>query len=62
MQNDYMEDKTENKIELTTSQQLVLNQIVKFIDHPSDRIFILKGYAGTFFPSDNMQILTSIPV
>ena len=37
----------QGKITLTTSQENVLKQILDFIDHPSDRIFILKGYAGT---------------
>lgn len=34
-------------ITLTISQQRVLNQILEFIQHPTDRVFILKGYAGT---------------
>ena len=35
------------KIELTKSQSMVLRQVLEFIDHPTDRVFILKGYAGT---------------
>ena len=35
------------KIQLTISQENVLKQILDFIDHSSDRVFILKGYAGT---------------
>lgn len=34
-------------IELTPSQQNVLKQILDFVVHPIDRVFILKGYAGT---------------
>lgn len=34
-------------IELTTSQKNVLNQILEFVNNSSDRVFILKGYAGT---------------
>lgn len=33
-------------IQLTTSQENVLKQILAFVDSP-DRVFILKGYAGT---------------
>ena len=35
------------EIELTTSQKNVLNQILDFVNNSKDRIFILKGYAGT---------------
>lgn len=35
------------KIQLTTSQEFVLKQLLSFINHPTDRVFILKGYAGT---------------
>jgi ATP-dependent exoDNAse (exonuclease V) alpha subunit len=34
-------------IKLTTSQENVLNQIIDFVNNPNDRVFILKGYAGT---------------
>lgn len=34
-------------IELTTSQKKVLERILDFVSHPEDRVFILKGYAGT---------------
>ena len=36
-----------NNIKLTTSQENVLNQILQFVESPTDRVFILKGYAGT---------------
>lgn len=36
-----------SKIKLTTSQDIVLKQILDFVDNSSDRVFILKGYAGT---------------
>ena len=36
-----------SEIQLTTSQEIVLKQMTDFIGHPSDRIFILRGYAGT---------------
>lgn len=35
------------KIKLTVSQSNVLKKIVEFVEHPTDRVFILKGYAGT---------------
>lgn len=35
------------KIELTKSQSNVLTKILEFVNHPQDRVFILKGYAGT---------------
>lgn len=34
-------------IQLTTSQENVLKQILDFVEYSKDRIFILKGYAGT---------------
>lgn len=42
-----MEQNDLNKIELTTSQDKVLNKILDFVNNSNDRIFILKGYAGT---------------
>ena len=42
-----MEQKELNNIKLTTSQENVLKQILHFIKNSPDRIFILKGYAGT---------------
>ncbi len=42
-----MEQNNKQPIELTTSQKNVLRQILSFISHPTDRVFILKGYAGT---------------
>ena len=44
-----MEDNKKDtpKITLTTSQQKVLDQLKDFVFHSSDRVFILKGYAGT---------------
>ena len=36
-----------SKIKLTRSQENVLKQILDFVDDSSDRVFILKGYAGT---------------
>lgn len=36
-----------SNIKLTTSQEIVLKQILDFVNDPDDRIFILKGYAGT---------------
>ncbi|MBQ7691753.1 MAG: hypothetical protein IJT30_11285 [Muribaculaceae bacterium] len=35
------------KITLTPSQTRVLGEILNFIDNPAQRVFILKGYAGT---------------
>ena len=35
------------KIKLTRSQTRVLGEIMNFIDNPAQRVFILKGYAGT---------------
>ena len=34
-------------IKLTTSQENVLKDILSFVNHSDDRVFILKGYAGT---------------
>lgn len=42
-----MEKKDYTEIKLTVSQDKVLKQILDFIKHPIDRVFILKGYAGT---------------
>ena len=42
-----MEQKDLENIKLTISQENVLRQILQFINESSDRIFILKGYAGT---------------
>ncbi|MBQ9361931.1 MAG: AAA family ATPase [Bacteroidaceae bacterium] len=42
-----MEQKDIKNISLTKSQEKTLKQILDFIDHPTDRVFILKGYAGT---------------
>lgn len=42
-----MEQKDLNNITLTTSQENVLKRILAFVKKSSDRIFILKGYAGT---------------
>lgn len=42
-----MEQNDLNKIELTTSQDNVLRKILDFVNNSNDRIFILKGYAGT---------------
>ena len=42
-----MEQNDLNKIELTTSQDNVLKKILEFVNNSNDRIFILKGYAGT---------------
>lgn len=42
-----MEQNDLEKIKLTKSQKKVLGQVLDFVDHPDDRIFILKGYAGT---------------
>lgn len=36
-----------NSIKLTTSQEYVLKQILDFVNVSDDRVFILKGYAGT---------------
>lgn len=36
-----------SQIKLTTSQANVLTQILDFVNNSSDRVFILKGYAGT---------------
>ena len=35
------------KIKLTTSQENVLKQILDFVNISNDRVFILKGFAGT---------------
>ena len=42
-----MEQSAIENIQLTRSQQNVLDKILDFINHSTDRIFILKGYAGT---------------
>ena len=42
-----MEQNNLDTIQLTDSQKNVLKQIIDFVNHPTDRIFILKGYAGT---------------
>ena len=42
-----MEKKDYTEIKLTVSQDKVLKQMLDFIKHPIDRVFILKGYAGT---------------
>lgn len=42
-----MEQNDISNIKLTTSQENVLKQILDFVDASNDRIFILKGYAGT---------------
>ena len=42
-----MEQSDISKIKLTASQDIVLKQILNFVDDPDDRVFILKGYAGT---------------
>lgn len=42
-----MEQSDISNIKLTTSQDIVLKQILDFVDDPNDRVFILKGYAGT---------------
>ena len=34
-------------IELTKSQEKVLKEILQFVDSQAERVFILKGYAGT---------------
>lgn len=42
-----MEQSDISNIKLTTSQENVLKQILDFVNISKDRIFILKGYAGT---------------
>ena len=42
-----MEKSNLSNIKLTKSQKNVLKQILDFVNHPTDRVFILKGYAGT---------------
>lgn len=42
-----MEKNDLSEIKLTTSQEIVLNQILDFVNNSNDRVFILKGYAGT---------------
>lgn len=42
-----MEQNDLSQIKLTPSQEKVLNQILDFVNQSSDRVFILKGYAGT---------------
>jgi len=42
-----MEKSETTSIKLTTSQENVLKQILAFVNDSLDRVFILKGYAGT---------------
>lgn len=42
-----MEQNDLTEIKLTTSQENVLKQILDFVNNSNDRVFILKGYAGT---------------
>ena len=42
-----MEQNDIANIQLTRSQDIVLKQILDFVDNSGNRIFILKGYAGT---------------
>lgn len=42
-----MEQSDIDNIKLTTSQENVLRQILRFVNDSKDRVFILKGYAGT---------------
>lgn len=42
-----MEQGDLTNIKLTTSQENVLKQILEFVSNPTERVFILKGYAGT---------------
>ena len=42
-----MERSETTTIKLTTSQENVLKQILAFVNDSADRVFILKGYAGT---------------
>ena len=42
-----MEKSETTTIKLTTSQENVLKQILAFVNDSEDRVFILKGYAGT---------------
>ena len=42
-----MEQSDISDIKLTTSQENVLKQILNFVNDSDDRVFILKGYAGT---------------
>ena len=42
-----MEQNDLNNIKLTTSQENVLKKLLDFINNSADRVFILKGYAGT---------------
>lgn len=42
-----MPDNNLPNIELTRSQEIVLKQLTDFVFNSSDRVFILKGYAGT---------------
>lgn len=43
----FMEKSNLSEIKLTTSQENVLNKILDFVNTSTDRVFILKGYAGT---------------
>ncbi len=42
-----MDKDKKGDVKLTISQQNVLKEMLDFIEHPSRRVFILKGYAGT---------------
>ena len=42
-----MEQSDTSDIQLSRSQENVLTQILDFVNHSTDRVFILKGYAGT---------------
>jgi len=42
-----MQQSDMSNIKLTTSQENVLKQILDFVESSQDRVFILKGYAGT---------------
>jgi len=42
-----MEQGDLSNIKLTNSQEIVLKQILDFVNQSADRVFILKGYAGT---------------
>lgn len=37
----------EGVTKLTVSQENILRMLLDFVNHPTDRVFILKGYAGT---------------
>ena len=42
-----MQQEKLSEIRLTISQEKVLKQIIDFVDSADERVFILKGYAGT---------------